>query len=156
MTVRLARPLSDDDWRRARALVEEYVASLGIDLSFQDVARELETLPAAYGPPEGAFLLAEEDGAWVGCVGVRRSSEGIAEMKRLYIVPAARRRGAGRLLALGAMDAARELGYARLRLDTLPSMAAAQALYLSLGFRPTAAYRHNPVPGASFLERELG
>ena len=54
------------------------------------------------------------------------------------------------------MDAARELGYARLRLDTLPSMAAAQALYLSLGFRPTAAYRHNPVPGASFLERDLG
>jgi GNAT superfamily N-acetyltransferase len=156
VTVRLVRPASPEDWRRARALLEEYAASLDVDLCFQDFARELERLPEQYGPPSGAFLLAEEDGALVGCVGLRRFADGVAEMKRLYAVPAVRGRGTGRLLATGIIGAARELGYARLRLDTLPSMTEARRLYASLGFRETAAYRPNPVHGATFFELELG
>ena len=156
MTVRLAPPATPADWLRARALVEEYAASLGVDLSFQCFDREVENLAIEYGPPGGAFLLAEEDGAAVGCVGLRRSAEGVAEMKRLYAVPAVRGRGVGRLLAEGILSAARDLGYARIRLDTLPTMGEAQALYRSLGFRPAAPYRFNPVAGTVFLELDLG
>ncbi|MCK6478827.1 MAG: GNAT family N-acetyltransferase [Planctomycetes bacterium] len=127
-----------------------------MDLSFQDFSREVGDLAAAYGPPGGDFLLAEEDGRFLGCAGLRRFSEGVGEMKRLYAVPAARGRGAGRLLAEGIVAAARERGYARLRLDTLPSMEAARALYRSLGFREIPAYRFNPVHGTTFFELDLG
>lgn len=154
-TVRLVRPQTEEEWRRARLLVEEYAASLPIDLGFQDFAHEIGRLAEEYGPPSGAFLLAEEGGAWIGCAGLRRSGDGVAEMKRLYAVPAARGRGVGRMLARGIVDAARRLGYARVRLDTLPTMREALALYASLGFRPVAPYRFNPVEGTVFLERDL-
>lgn len=155
MNVRLVQPASRDDWSHARRLVEEYAASLGVDLSFQGIAHELAHLPHEYGPPSGAFVLAEDGGEFVGCAGVRRFADGIAEMKRMYTVRAVRGRGVGRLLAERVIADARALGYARLRLDTLPTMTAAHALYVSLGFRPTAAYRFNPVAGTAYLELEL-
>ena len=156
MTISLTRPRSKEDWREARRLVEEYAASLKVDLCFQNFAHELEHLADEYGPPGGAFLLARgDDGVHVGCVGLRRLSEGAGEMKRLYAVPAARGRGAGRLLAEGIIGAAKELGYARLLLDTLPTMQEAQGLYASLGFKPTPQYRVNPVAGSTFLELDL-
>jgi ribosomal protein S18 acetylase RimI-like enzyme len=129
--------------------------SLDLDLSFQNFAHELEHFTTEYAPPTGAFLLAEEKGIYVGCVGVRQFSDGIAEIKRLYVIPAARGRGTGRLLAKGIVTVAQQLRYTRLLLDTLPSMKEAQSLYESLGFKPTAAYRLNPVPGTAFLELEL-
>jgi GNAT superfamily N-acetyltransferase len=164
---RLVQPQSTADWREARRLIEAYATSLDVDLSFQDFDHELHHLTSEYAPPTGAFLLAEECGreAWiaseaapakyVGCVGLRHFAEGVGEIKRLYIVPAARGLGVGRLLADGIAAAARRLGYARLVLDTLPSMSEARALYASLGFTPIAAYRFNPVPGTAFLELEL-
>jgi len=155
VTTRLARPQSEEDWRRARQLIEEYAASLNLDLSFQNFAHELEHLASEYAPPTGAFFLAEEKGSCVGCVGLRRFSDGIGEIKRLYIIPAARGRGVGRLLAEGIVAAGKKLGYSRLLLDTLPSMREAQSLYGSLGFKPTAAYRFNPIPGTAFLELVL-
>lgn len=155
MTIRLGAPQSKEDWREARRLIEEYAASLNVDLCFQDIGHELAHLAEEYGPPAGAFLLAAENGVNLGCVGLRRISDGVAEMKRLYAVPAARGRGVGRLLAEGIVDAARRLGYTALVLDTLPTMKEAQALYASLGFKPTAAYRFNPVPGTAYLELEL-
>ena len=155
MAIRLVQPHSDGEWRLARRLIEEYAASLTLDLSFQGIAHELENLPSEYAPAAGAFFLAEENGSYVGCVGVRRFSEGVGEIKRLYTNPAARGRGVGRLLAQSAVAAARDLGYRRLLLDTLPSMKAAQSLYSSLGFKPTPAYRYNPVAGTAFMELEL-
>jgi len=155
MTLRLAQPGSEKDWREARRLIEEYAASLKVDLCFQNFAHELEHLADEYGPPIGAFLLAADNGVNVGCVGLRPLPDGVGEMKRLYTVPAVRGRGVGRLLAEGIVDAARKLGYARLVLDTLPSMNQAQALYASLGFKPTDAYRFNPVPGTAYLELKL-
>lgn len=152
MTIRLAQPQSEKDWRQARQLIEEYAASLDLDLSFQNYADELEHFTSEYAPPTGAFLLAEEKGVYVG---VRQFSDGIAEIKRLYVIPAARGRGIGRLLAEGIVAVAKQLRYTRLLLDTLPSMKEAQSLYVSLGFKPTAAYRLNPVPGTAFLELEL-
>jgi GNAT superfamily N-acetyltransferase len=155
VTIRLAQQKSEEGWRQARQLIEEYAASLNLDLSFQNFAHELEHLTSEYAPPAGAFLLAEEKGVYVGCVGMRQFSDGIDEIKRLYVIPAARGRGVGRLLATGIVPAAKQLGYTRLLLDTLPSMQEAQSLYVSLGFKPTAAYRFNPVPGTAFLELDL-
>lgn len=155
MAIHLTEPRSEDDWREARRLIEEYAASLDLDLSFQDIGREIEQLATGYAPPTGAFLFAEEGGSYVGCVGLRCFSEGVGEVKRLYIAPAARGRGVGRLLAVGIVAAGKRLGYARLLLDTLPSMTEALTLYRSLGFAPTSAYRFNPVAGAEFLELQL-
>jgi ribosomal protein S18 acetylase RimI-like enzyme len=155
VAIRVTQPQSEDDWRRARQLVEEYAASLDLDLSFQNLEHELEHLTSEYASPTGAFLLAEESGAYLGCIAVRHFSGGIGEVKRLYVSPAARGRGVGRLLVQGIVAAAKELGYARVRLDTLPDMKEAQALYVSLGFKPIAPYRFNPMPGTAFLELAL-
>jgi ribosomal protein S18 acetylase RimI-like enzyme len=143
------------DWSQARQLMKAYAHSLAIDLSFQDFEQELKKLETVYGPPAGAFLLAAEGGHWLGCVGVRRHSPHDGEMKRLYVIPEARGRGIGQRLAVAAVEAAVRLGYRRILLDTMPSMLAAQALYLQLGFSPTPPYRFNPVVGTVFMALEL-
>ena len=160
MSVRLIQPHSEQTWQQARLLIEQYAATLDLDLSFQNLAHELEHLAVDYAPPTGSFLLAEdlgaaEEGVYLGCVGLRQISEGIGEIKRLYTIPAARGRGAGRQLAEGIVAAARQLGYAKLLLDTLPGMREARSLYTSLGFNSIPAYRFNPVPDAVFLELTL-
>ncbi|MFL5962015.1 MAG: GNAT family N-acetyltransferase [Gaiellaceae bacterium] len=134
-----------------RTLLREYAASLPFALDFQDFDRELAELPGAYAPPRGALLLAR--GA--GCVGVRPIEGTLCELKRLYVRPSARGTGLGRLLTEAIVAEARRLGYTHLRLDTTPSMAAAQSLYEQLGFREIPPYRPNPVPGARFLELDL-
>jgi putative acetyltransferase len=154
-TIELSKPHSSEDWLEARRLVEEYAASLHLDLAFQNFEHEKEHLASEYSAPTGAFLIAREHGAVLGCAALRRFAEGDGEFKRLYVVPAARGRGVGALLARRIVTEARSLGYARLLLDTLPAMRAAQALYESLGFKPTAAYRFNPLPGAAFFELSL-
>jgi GNAT superfamily N-acetyltransferase len=139
------------DVEDARALFREYAASLPFDLDFQDFDRELAELPGAYAPPRGALLLAR--GA--GCVGLRPIDETTCEMKRLYVRPSTRGTGLGRTLAEAIIEEARRLGYARMRLDTVAAMDAAQFLYERLGFREIPAYRPNPIAGARFLELEL-
>jgi putative acetyltransferase len=153
--IELRQPQSPSDWLQARRLVEEYAASLNLDLAFQNIAHELEHLASEYSAPTGAFLIAREHGAALGCVGVRRFADGDGEIKRLYVVPAARGRGLGMRLAREIVVEARRLGYARLLLDTLPAMQEAQALYAALGFKPTSAYRFNPLPGAAYFELSL-
>ena len=130
-----------------RTLFREYADSLGVDLSFQGFDEEVAALPEGYD----AILVAGED----GCVGVRPFAEGVCEMKRLYVRPSARGSGLGRTLALAAVEEARTRGYARMRLDTMPMMGAAQALYASLGFVEIPPYRHNPVAGTRFMELRL-
>jgi ribosomal protein S18 acetylase RimI-like enzyme len=145
-----------DDVALARRLFREYVDALGIDLGFQDFESELAGLPGDYAPPAGRLLLAFVDGQPAGCAALRPSAPGVAEMKRLYVRPGFRGHALGRHLAEAVIAHARQAGYARLRLDTLPGMEAAIALYRALGFRPIPPYRPNPVPGAMFFERELG
>ena len=149
------RLVDASDPEEVRALFREYQAELGVDLCFQGFDRELAELPGDYGPPDGSLLVASVDGELAGCVGLRRLGDHVCEMKRLYVRPAFRRRRVGRALAEAVIATARERGYGRMRLDTLPSMTEASALYRSLGFREIAPYYRNPVPGARFLELEL-
>jgi ribosomal protein S18 acetylase RimI-like enzyme len=139
----------------ARALFLEYAESLGFDLGFQDFEAELRCLPGEYAPPGGVLLLARVAKEAVGCVGLRPLAPETCEMKRLYVRPEARAGGAGRALAEAVIEVGRELGYRRMRLDTVPTMTAARALYRSLGFREIEPYRFNPSPGTSFMELDL-
>ncbi len=144
-----------DDVLTVRGLFEEYAASLGVDLCFQGFAEELAGLPGDYAPPRGRLLLALHDGRTAGCVALRPLEPTVCEMKRLYVRPAFRTHGIGRVLIDRIVQAARQAGYRHMRLDTLPSMAAAQALYRRLGFQEIAPYRRNPIEGAVFLELQL-
>ncbi|HKV75835.1 MAG TPA: GNAT family N-acetyltransferase [Gemmatimonadales bacterium] len=148
--------LTPEELATVRGLMLEYAAERGLDLGFQGFDREVATLPGAYGGPAGTLFLARLDGAPVGCVGVRPSSPGIAELKRLYLRAAARGSGLGRALVVSALQWARGAGYTAMRLDTVPGMEAAQQLYRSLGFREIDPYRHNPIAGVRFFERDLG
>ena len=140
-----------DDYDVVRELLREYAADLSVDLSCQDFEYELENLPTYYE----RILLARSGDAVAGCVALRHISDITCEMKRLYVRAAFRRHGTGRALALGIIEEGRRRGYTRMRLDTLPEMKSAMALYESLGFHSIAPYRHNPVEGTKYLELEL-
>lgn len=146
---------SADDLVQIRLLFQEYAASLGIDLCFQDFEQELATLPGNYAQPTGRLLLAYWSNDLAGCVALRRLEPGVCEMKRLYVRPAFRAHGVGRRLAERVIRYGEEIGYERMRLDTLPSMAAALTLYRQLGFHEIPPYRNNPVNGTLYLELQL-
>lgn len=154
MRIRVAEGVRD--LASARALFEEYVASLGVDLSFQDVTSELATLPGTYAPPGGCILIAESGGVDVGCIALRPfTPPADGEVKRLYVCPVARGLGAGGALVRALLDIARDAGYTRLKLDSLEPMHEARRLYRRMGFTPCAPYYANPLPGAVYMERPL-
>jgi ribosomal protein S18 acetylase RimI-like enzyme len=139
-----------------RALFRAYASSLPFSLEYQHFAAELAGLPAPYTAPEGCLMLARRDGAAAGIVALKPFAPGIAEIKRLYVVPAARGSGLGRVLAERAIAAARAKAYERVRLDThRPSMAAAMALYGALGFAEIPPYAPNPGGEFVFFEKRL-
>jgi len=161
-TVAIARATSASDLDEVRALFVEYVsapdweAGFGAYLAQQAFEAELATLPGPYAPPAGALLLARVDGRPAGCVACKPlDPPTVCEMKRLFVRPEFRSLGVARRLVTAVLAAATDAGYARMRLDTLPSMAAAQRLYERLGFHDIPAYCENPVHGARFMEREL-
>jgi putative acetyltransferase len=144
-----------DRLAEARQLFLEYADSLGFDLGFQGFDEELAGLPGDYAPPRGRLLLAVHDGRTAGCVALRDLGQGICEMKRLYVRPGFRGLRVGYALAMAVIAEARGIGYDRMRLDTVPAMERARALYVSLGFREIPPYRFNPIPGTAFLELDL-
>jgi putative acetyltransferase len=156
MSAPLIRPaVGGEDVAAVRVLFEEYAREIETDLCFQGFAAELASLPGKYAPPRGRLLLAEAEGAPAGCVALRELDAATAEMKRLFVRPAWRSTGLGRRLVDAILAEAAAIGYQRLRLDTLPRMRAAIAMYRGLGFHEIEPYYPNPVPGALFLERAL-
>ncbi len=151
----LVRCASEVDFAQAVALTREYLDWLGLDLSFQDIDRELAGFAAMYSPPRGCFLLARVGAALAGGAGLRPFAEGICEMKRLFLPDRFRGLGLGRLLCLRLIEEARSLGYERMRLDTLARMQAALQLYKEIGFTEIGPYRYNPDPEARYLELRL-
>lgn len=139
----------------ARALFEEYAAWLGVDLCFQGFAAELASLPGLYAPPRGRLFLAWADSEAAGCVALRPLGDSVCEMKQLFVRPAFRAEGVGRMLVETVIAEARTIGYASMRLDTLPVMGAATALYESLGFTRIPAYYATPLQDTIFMELKL-
>ncbi len=136
-------------------MFEEYASSLNIDLSFQNFDEELNNLPGEYSSPDGSLLLALYNGSPAGCVGLRKITNDICEMKRLYVRDNFRGLQIGKSLAEKIIEEAKRIGYKKMRLDTLPSMKAARRLYYSLGFHKTDPYRFNPVEGTIYMELNL-
>jgi GNAT superfamily N-acetyltransferase len=148
---------SPDDLAATKALFDAYAASLGINLSYQNFVEEMAAMPGKYAPPKGELLLARgSDGTALGCVGLRPLPEdGACEMKRLYVTPEGRGLGLGKALAERVVDEARRIGYRRMLLDTLPSLATAVALYDRMGFARIPAYYDTPIPGTIFMALPL-
>lgn len=158
--IQLITPATAEDWRDTCVILREYADSLQVDLCFQGFEEELAGLPGAYAPPGGLMLLASVDGAIAGCGAFRPLPDAdypnACEMKRLFVRPAFRRFGLGRVLAEALMDRATEAGYSSMLLDTLDDMEAARGLYESLGFVEVPPFYFNPIPGAHYLKAELG
>lgn len=153
ITYRVAQ--SATEFSAGEHLFREYARALPIDLGFQGFEQELGSIQVQYNKPSGALLLAFDAGEAVGCVAVRGLEQDVAELKRMYLRKGHRGLGIGQALLERSINIARDLGYARIRLDTLPEMTEALALYRKLGFRIIPAYRYNPVENAVFMERRL-
>ena len=154
--MRIFQANTQEDIERARGLFEEYATGIGISLCFQNFDQEVKNLPGNYAPPDGRLLLATEEDQLAGCIAMRKLEPGVCEMKRLFLRPAFRGQGLGKLLVESIIGEARKLGYTRMRLDTLPGrMDKAIALYHSIGFVEIGPYCENPVEGAKFMELNL-
>lgn len=154
--MKIAQAASAEEIRQIRELFEEYVAWLGINLCFQNFDKEVAELPGDYAPPAGRLLLAKENDEVAGCIALRSIGEEFCEMKRLYVRPQFRGRKVGLTLTEKIIAEARNIGYKRMRLDTLPGkMDQAIAMYRRLGFKNIEPYYSNPVKDAAFMELEL-
>lgn len=155
----LDTPSTPEELDAIRKLFQEYADQLGVDLCFQNFTQELRELPGDYAAPRGALLLARVGDALAGCCALRpldtADYSNAAEMKRLFVRPAYRGLGVGRLLAEGILDAARQGGYDCVLLDTLDDMESARALYEELGFEEVPPYYFNPIAGAHYLRAVL-
>ncbi|MGH6645724.1 GNAT family N-acetyltransferase [Aquabacterium sp.] len=150
---------TQQDWEHAADILAEYGASLGVDLAFQSFEGELADLAGSYSGADEVFLLATVDDAVAGCCALRALADvdvaNACEMKRLYVRPAFRGFGLGRMLVETLMHRARESGFGTMFVDTLSDMEAARELYSSLGFEPTEPYYFNPLPGAHYFRVDL-
>jgi ribosomal protein S18 acetylase RimI-like enzyme len=149
------RPATGDDIPHVRQMMQEYVEWIGLDLAFQEIDEELSRLPGEYVPPRGALFVATEGDRCLATIALRPIDASIAEMKRLYVRPEARGRGLARALIARLCEHAQSLGYDEIRLDTLPMMGNAQALYESLGFADIGPYYDTPIAGTRFMARKL-
>ena len=143
----------------ARELIMEYAAWVEFNLCFQGFEEEMRTLPGKYAPPEGRLLLAFWDGQPAGVIALRPLTDedrGLCEMKRLYVRPEFRGHGIGRILAERVIAAASQMGYRRMRLDSISGkMERAITMYRELGFRETEPYYETPVGQTLFMELAL-
>lgn len=149
------KKLETQEIGQTKELLEEYIDSLHLDLSFQDIQEEMTSFPDKYREPAGAFIIAKCGEIVCGCVGLKRINLDICEMKRLFVRDDFKGLGIGKRLIELILLEAKKKGYRKIRLDTLPSMKKAQDLYRYFGFYEIEPYVFNPVEGSIFFEREL-
>ena len=163
------RPATTADIPAIREMLREYVDWIGLDLAFQEIDEELAGLPGEYAPPGGALFVATDGKQLVAMIGLRplhepacpadlsavAQSAKAGEMKRLFVRPVARGQGLAKQLIVRVLDEARRLGYTEVRLDTLPMMGDAQALYAAMGFADIEAYYETPIAGTRFMAKRL-
>jgi len=138
------------------ALFRAYAASLNIDLTPQGFTKEVDALPGVYGPPGGELILAKRGDHVLGCIAIKPlEPPHTCEIKRLFVREQARGIGVGKALVEAAIQAAGKLGYGEIKLDTLPQMQGAIALYQKCGFAPIPAYGSHPYPGLLCLGKTL-
>ena len=155
LALRIVDPTSDPLLTAARELFLDYQRSIGVDLCFQGFTEELATLPGPYAHPQGRLYVGLVEDEPACCVALRPHDPETGEMKRLFVRPAFRGLGFGGLLTSTIIADAVQIGYRRIVLDTLPSMAGAQRMYEALGFVDIPAYTHNPVGGTRFMGLSL-
>jgi putative acetyltransferase len=148
---------NEDDFQKARKLFIEYSNSLDFDLHFQNFKKELSEMDIQYNKPHGGLILIidSQSGKEIGCVGIRKSEDRVAELKRMYIKDAHRNKGLGKELMHRAVELSKSLGYEKIRLDTLDTMKPAIAIYEKFGFRQTGAYRYNPFDNVRYYELQI-
>lgn len=144
-----------EHFKIAKELFEEYAAALNVDLCFQGFDEELKTLHLQYNLPKGCLVLIFEDFNVIGCAAIREFKDQNCELKRMYLKPKYRGMSLGKKLLQFMFDKAKELGYTKMLLDTLPQMKQAQSLYAQFGFKQIESYRFNPVEGTVFMEKVL-
>lgn len=143
------------DLAAVTALIRQYAQSLPVDLNAQGFADEIASLPGPYAPPKGALLLAFRDKTPLGCIALKPLAPDVGEIKRLFVVREGRGLGVGKALVAAVLAEAERIGYRELKLDTLPHMGQAIALYRRLGFEPIAPYGSFPYPGLLCFGRRL-
>jgi ribosomal protein S18 acetylase RimI-like enzyme len=153
--IEIVRARTCGDMDQARNILMQYATAIRFDLTYQGFERELADLPGEYAPPQGRLMLARLSGRTVGCVALRRVTDQVCEVRRLYVQPACRGRGLGRRLAEAAIREARTIGYHRVRLETLPSMKTAVHLLVLLGFHPIQAFGAHPLKSARYFGLKL-
>lgn len=155
MEILQIRPAGAADIPEVRAMLKEYVDWIGLDLAFQEIDAELDGLPGEYAPPRGALFVAIDGPRYLAMIALRPIDGLVGEMKRLYVRPEARGRGLARQLITRLCDEAKRLGYSELRLDTLPMMGDAQALYEACGFVDIEPYYETPIAGTRFMSKKI-
>lgn len=123
---------------------------------FENYEKEIACLlPGEYSPPKGCLLFAKYQGNPAGCVGLRDLSDGICEMRRLFVRPQYRGLGVGKALSEAVIENGRDIGYTSMRLNTNCKMTEAIRPYRSLGFEEITPYEHFDVEGMAFMELKL-
>ena len=153
--VELTQANSEVHFAQIKELFIEYANSLDFDLCFQQFDKEISGFPGEYSAPDGCLILAKSNNYAVGCVGLRKVSAHICEMKRLYVKPRYRGNKIGEKLVELIIDCARQRGYRFMRLDTISTMNRAITLYYKFGFKEIEPYRHNPIQGAKYMELKI-
>jgi GNAT superfamily N-acetyltransferase len=152
----ICQAATPDDIEVARALFKEYEQSLGISLCFQNFDQEVANLPGDYSPPSGRLLLARVEDQVVGCIALRKLNDNVCEMKRLYLRPVARGKGSGAKMIDAVLTEAKQIGYSKMRLDTMPGrMDQAIKLYRTVGFHEIPPYYDNPTGRTLYMELDL-
>ncbi len=146
---------SAKEFEAGRVLFMEYASSLGFDLCFQNFDKELKEITIQYNKPYGALILIKHNEQFIGCAGIRRFEQNIAELKRMFIKPEYRVFGLGKKLMLSAIDFSKKAGYEFIRLDTMKTMKAAITIYKAFGFYEIESYRFNPSSDVIFMEKKL-